>query len=129
MNEFYCEVAQRKLIASGARHKKTCRCQKCHMPMDDMTASQIKKMSGPVKTYHLGKPMSWETFQGMPEDLQKKYIKDLYMRFGVSNKRLAAMFGVNPAAVDKKVAALGLKRQGPMTDAQKEAWAKFEVQR
>lgn len=93
-----------------------------------MTASEIRGMSGPVKTYHLGKPMCWAAFIDMPEDLQKKYIKTLYARFGVSNKRLADMFGVNQAAVDRKTAALGLKRQGPMTDTQKEAWAKFEVQ-
>lgn len=131
MNEFYSEIAQRKMIASGARHKKTCGCKKCHMPMDDMTLSEIRGMSGPVKTYHLGKPMCWAAFIDMPEDLQKKYIKDLYTRFGVSNKRLAAMFGVDHTTVDKKTAALGIsrKRTNGMTDAQKEAWAKFEVQR
>lgn len=131
-NAFYNEVAERKLIASGARHKKTGDIHnKCHMPVDDMTPSQIRRMSGPVKTYHLGKPMDWATFKDMPEDLQKKYIKNLYARFGVTNRRLALMFGCSHSTVDKKTAALGIhsKSTNGMTAEQKEAWAEFEVQR
>lgn len=130
--EFYSEVEGRKLIASGARHKKTGdHHKKCHMPTDDMTPSQIRGMSGPVKVYRLGKPMDWATFKDMPEDLQKQYIKKLYARFGVSNRRLAVMLGVDHKTVDKKTAALGIstKRKTGMTAAQKEAWAEFEVQR
>lgn len=129
MNEFYSEIAQRKMIASGARHKKTCGCKKCHMPMDDMTPSEIRGLNGPVKVYQLGKPMCWAAFLDMPEDLQKKYIKTLYARFGVSNKRLADMFGIDLETVNRKTAELGVKRKSSMTNAQKDAWAKFEVQR
>ena len=132
MKEFYSEVAEKKLIASGARHKRTGDYhKKCHMPADDMTRSQIRGMSGPVKTYRLGKPMDWATFKDMPEDLQKKYIKNLYARYGVTNRRLAVMFGVDHTTVDKKTAALGISRKGKsgMTAAQKETWAQFEVQR
>lgn len=131
-DEFYSELAEKRLIASGARHKKTGDHHKrCHMPMDDMTPSEIRSMSGPVKTYRLGKPMDWATFKDMPKDLQKKYIKDLYARFGVSNRRLAVMFGVDHTTVDKKTAALGIhtKRKTGMTADQKKAWAEFEVQR
>lgn len=132
MKEFFEEVSERKLIASGARHKKFCDGHgRCHLPMDDMTPAQIRTMSGPVKTYHLGKPMDWATFKDMPEDLQKKYIKDLYARFGVTNRRLAVMFGVDHTTVDRKTAALGIhtKRKTGMTADQKKAWAEFEVLR
>lgn len=132
MKEFFEEVSERKLIASGARHKKFCDGHgRCHLPMDDMTPAQIRTMSGPVKIYHLGKPMDWATFKDMPEDLQKKYIKDLYARFGVTNRQLAVMFGVDHTTVNKKTAALGIhtKRKTGMTADQKKAWAEFEVLR
>ena len=34
-------------------------------------------MNGDVKSYNLNRPMTWEEFRSMPQDLQIMYIKKL----------------------------------------------------
>lgn len=129
MKEFYTDVAERGRMASGARHKKSGAHSKgCCMPTDIMTAAELKKLNGNVVTYHLGKPMNWEAFTAMPEDLQQEYIKKLVGKYGVTETRLAAMLGIDKETLGHKLQQLkvcNLPRR--MKAEQVAAWRKFEV--
>lgn len=132
MNDFYAEVSEKKKVASGARHKVSGgRSKSCHLPVDDMTPKQLKSLHGAVVTYHLGKPMKWAEFKAMPQDLQKKYIERLICTYGVTNTKLASMFGVASRTVTRCLVDLGIHRRRGcherMTAEQTEAWEKFEV--
>ena len=129
MKEFYEEVLERGKVASGARHMKGgSRSKSCHMPADRMTASEIKKLNGNVVTYRLGKPMNWETFVAMPEDLQAEYIKKLIDRYGVTTTRLAGMLGIDKETLGHKLQELKVRHlPRRMTAEQVAAWRAFEV--
>jgi DNA-binding NtrC family response regulator len=116
-------------MASGARHKKGGSGSKsCCMPADTMTAAEIKQLNGNVMIYRLGKPMDWETFAAMPADLQAEYIEKLIDRYGVTNTRLAGMFGIDKDTLGHKLEELKLRNPNHhMTAEQEAAWHNFEV--
>lgn len=128
MRDFYEEVTAKKKMASGARHKVNgSRSKSCHLSSDGLTQKQIASLHGEVKTYRLGKPMKWEEFTAMPQDLQAAYIEKLIDRYGVTNARLAYMFGVTGSMVSRYLIKLGVyRRHKPMNEAQIAAWEQFE---
>ena len=100
MNDFDYEVMQKKRITRGAAHmKRGSESKKCSLPSDNMTRAEWKRRNGPVSTYKLDAPMSWEQFREMPFDLRKKYLNNLYDLYGASDARIGAMMFVNPQAI------------------------------
>lgn len=133
MNVFQEEVAERKRIATGAKHKKGgAHSRTCHLASDNLTKTQLKSLHGEVKTYHLGKPMDWATFRAMPQDLQKQYIERLIEKYQVTTTRLADMLGTRDGNLSWNLLRLGIRRQkGPasrMTPEQVAAWEQFLAQ-
>lgn len=133
MNVFQEEVAERKKIASGARHKKGGSHSKtCHLSSDNLTNTQLKSLHGEVHTYQLGKPMDWATFRSMPTDLQKMYAEQLIEKYNVSNGRLADMLGISASHLSTKLNDIGIRRSRRqadfMTAEQVAAWAQFLAQ-
>lgn len=47
------------------------------MPSDYLTAAQKKEMNGAVKTYNITRPMPLDEFKGMPDDLQREYLRNM----------------------------------------------------
>ena len=93
MNDFDYDVMQKKRIARGAsRMKRGSKSKKCTLPSDYLTAAQKRRLNGPVSTYKLDEPMSWESFKAMPEDLQKKYILRLQENYGANDEMIGKMF-------------------------------------
>ena len=135
MNIFQEEVAERKKIASGARHKKGgTHSTTCHLSTDDMTPKQLKSLHGEVKTYQLGKPMDWATFTDMPADLQKMYVERLIEKYNVTNRRMAVMFGTSDGTLSYRLTRLGIFRKRgladiTMTPEQVAAWEQFLKQK
>lgn len=68
-------------------------------------------MSGKCVTYNLNKPMDWDTFKRMPEDLQKEYVRRLRARFGCNNTAIADMMGTGRKNFQTYVGKLDM-RQG-----------------
>jgi len=133
MNVFQEEVAERKKIASGARHKRGGDSKHCHLSSDDLTPKQLKSLHGQVATYQLGKPMIWAEFTAMPRDLQKMYVERLIEKYSVTNTRLAVMFGVGQSYLSQCLVAIGIRRRKGgskvyMTPEQVEAWEQFLAQ-
>ena len=111
MNDFDYDAMQKKRIARGASHMKR-GSKKCTLPSDYLTAAQKRRLNGPVSTYKLDEPMSWESFKAMPEDLQKKYILNLQETYQANNDMLGKMFGVSGVSVCRMRHALGVGAMG-----------------
>ena len=93
MHDFDYDAMQKKRIARGASHmKRGSISKKCTLPSDYLTAAQKRRLNGPVSTYKLDEPMSWESFKAMPEDLQKKYILGLQENYGATDEMIGKMF-------------------------------------
>ena len=93
MHDFDYDAMQKKRIARGASHMKCgSKSKKCTLLSDYLTAAQKRRLNGPVSTYKLDEPMSWESFKAMPEDLQKKYILRLQENYGANDEMIGKMF-------------------------------------
>lgn len=113
MHDFDYDAMQKKRIARGASHmKRGSKSKKCTLPSDYLTAAQKRRLNGPVSTYKLDEPMSWESFKAMPEDLQKKYILNLQETYQANNDMLGKMFGVTGVSVCRMRHALGVSAMG-----------------
>lgn len=109
MTDFDYEVMQKKRIARGAAHmKRGSKSKKCSLPSDHMTPAEWKRRNGPVSTYKLDAPMSWDEFRAMPEDLQCKYLNNLFELYGATAEMMAEMFGVTRLTVNRRRADLGI---------------------
>lgn len=113
MHDFDYDAMQKKRIARGASHmKRGSKSKKCTLPSDYLTAAQKRRLNGPVSTYKLDEPMSWESFKAMPEDLQKKYILNLQETYQTNDKMIAKLFGKSDVTVGEHRKRLGLKPIG-----------------
>ena len=65
-------------------------------------------MNGDVKTFNLSRPMKWDEFRSMPNDLQAAYIKALREKFNVTNVALTKMFGVSKQTVLARFEVIGV---------------------
>ena len=96
--EFTRDVIEKKVTARSARSTRTHNGKRgaVKFPSDYKTKKEIKAMSGAVIVYpSLKKPMSWEAFKNLPNDLKKEYITFIRETFGAPDKYIAEMFGVN----------------------------------
>ena len=113
MHDFDYDAMQKKRIARGASYmKRGSESKKCTLPSDYLTDAQKRRLNGPVSTYKLDEPMSWESFKAMPEDLQKKYILNLQETYQANNEMLGKMFGVTGVSVCRMRHSLGVSAMG-----------------
>lgn len=85
-------------------------------------------MNGECKSYRLNEPMAWPEFKALPDDIKVTYIKLIRERFGVSDKEIADMFGVDRQTVGKWFRCLGLglgKQAGGKKEWDNEKWFKW----
>lgn len=96
--DFVKDSMDKKNVARSARSTRT-HCGKggaVKFPSDYLTKKELKAMSGEVIEYaSLKKPMSWEEFKALPEDLKKEYIISIREKFGAPDKYVAEMMGVS----------------------------------
>ena len=100
-----CDTRDKKRIAASA-HKQRTHCGKggrVKFPSDFMSKKELRAMNGPVEEFNLNKPMSWEEFKALPDDLKITYIKKLRERFDVTNIAIAEMLGVSTSTINEIV--------------------------
>ena len=130
MTDFDYDCYRKKSIAhSAAKRKCGSKSKKCSLPSDNMTTKEWNERCGDVVSYQIGKPMIWDEFQKLPNDLKEQYLNTLIEKYSVNARSLADMFGVNPATVLRVVKKEGLavrfsKGKHP-TGAKGEAYKKF----
>lgn len=132
MTDFEYDCLQKKRLAGQAKYRKRgSKSKKCGLPSDRLTNKQWKDKCGPVITYSLNKPMTWDDFKKMPVDIQAQYITNLQQNYGVTAVDLGDMFGVRALTVRKHAESNNLGVEFPrghaMNASRKEAWAKFIV--
>ena len=101
---------EKKKIAHSSHNRKT-HCGKggrVKFPSDYLSKKELKAMNGDVKSYNLNKPMTWEEFRRMPQDLQTMYIKKLRNEFGVPDIVLSKAMGVCKSSFSKAMKDLNL---------------------
>ena len=101
---------EKKKIAHSSHNRKT-HCGKggrVKFPSDYLSKKELKAMNGDVKSYSLNKPMTWEEFRSMPQDLQIMYIKKLRNEFGVPDIVLSKSMGVCKSSFSKAMKDLNL---------------------
>ena len=101
---------EKKKIAHSSHNRKT-HCGKggrVKFPSDYLSKKELKAMNGDVKSYNLNKPMTWEEFRSMPQDLQIMYIKKLRNEFGVPDIVLSKAMGICKSSFSKAMRDLNL---------------------
>ena len=101
---------EKKKIAHSSHNRKT-HCGKggrVKFPSDYLSKKELKAMNGDVKSYNFNKPMTWEEFRSMPQDLQIMYIKKLRNEFGVPDIVLSKAMGICKSSFSKAMKDLNL---------------------
>lgn len=118
---------EKKKIAHSSHNRKT-HCGKggrVKFPSDYLSKKELKAMNGDVKSYNLNKPMTWEEFRSMPQDLQIMYIKKLRNEFGVPDSVLSKAMGVCKSSFSKAMKDLNLSL-GKNAGAKSRQWLSSE---
>lgn len=129
--EFHHENSTKKHVAASA-HKQRTHCGKggCTLPSDFKTRKELKAMNGEcVKYASLTKPMNWEEFKKLPDDLKKEYIDFMRDTFDVPDRYIAEMFNVHSVTLGKYFRILGLARTEKSNGRQKWDQHAFDVWR
>ena len=109
MTDFDYDVMQKKRLARNQFHNAKYKHGGCHLPHEDLTPAQMKRRNGPMMTYSMNQPMSWNDFKSMPHDLQQQYLDGLHARFGVGPSDIAKyLFIRNPASLRRSTKDMGL---------------------
>lgn len=95
---FRTECAEKKRTARGSfnRLSHAGRGGRVKMPSDYMTKKEREKMNGEVQSYTLHRPMKWEHFKRMPDDLKHEYLNAIISKYNPQREALAKMFGITP---------------------------------
>lgn len=128
MNDFDYDNLQKKRLARNAQYKKNgTKSRKCTLPHENLTKKELNAMNGEIKSYNLNRPMNWDTFKKMPEDLKSEYLRKLRARFSVNSTALSDMLGVAPGTCRGALRAAGitLSRGDKMGYSEHQAWAAF----
>lgn len=106
------DTRDKKNTARGARHMRT-HCGKggvVKFPSDYLSKKELKAMNGPVETYRMNAPITWEEFKSYPDEHKKTYIQLLRKKFNVPDKFIAEMFGLAPNSLNRWFKCLGLAK-------------------
>lgn len=129
MRDFDYDVWQKKIIASGAKYKKGgAKSKKCTLLHENLTAKELKERNGKMATYNLNKPMTWEEFKAMPEDLKAEYLSKLRAKYNASGCALSEMLGVHGTTFNAFIRGTALEdptKHRRMTEEQSTAWKRF----
>lgn len=129
MNEFERafneDVREKKaLVPSARKRKRGSKSKACSVPSDYLTKAELNKMNGPVNTYNIAKPMSWDQFIEMPKDLQERHLQYIGQKFAVGACVISTIvFGCHyttlPAYCRRHRLNLDLPRTKPSQDVKK----------
>lgn len=109
MTDFDYDVMQKKRLARNQFHNAKYKHGGCHLPHEDLTPAQMKRRNGPMVTYSMNQPMSWNDFKSIPHDLQQQYLDGLHARFGVGPSDIAKyLFLRTPNSLRQSTVAMGL---------------------
>lgn len=106
----YKEDIRDKSITARSSHSRVSHGGRVRLPSDHMTKKELRNMSGTCETWNLNKPMEWQEFKAMPDDIKVMYIDRIRERFGaVPNVQLCKLFGAADVTIGKELHRIGVK--------------------
>ena len=109
---FKQDVKEKKSIGRNAKYMNRTGKGPMRFPSDYLTNKEKKKLNGSVNKYDMGKPITWQAFKAMPEDLQKMYLQGVIDKFHPSAERLGELFGKTGSTIKYWLDKLGVKPAG-----------------
>ena len=108
--EYKQDCKDKKITARSARNKRTHNGKggAVKLPSDYLSKKELKAMNGPVESYRMNDPMSWEEFKKLPDDLKVTYIKALREKYKVPDAMLAECMGISGQVFGKWMRCYGL---------------------
>ena len=82
-------------------------------------------MNGECKVYRLNKPMVWEEFKQLPDDMKIAYIKALRETYNVPTKEIIKMMGVSICTYGNTLRRLGISEPTGTRRTATEEWFKW----
>lgn len=118
-NERYAfveDVKNRKNVArSGGKRGKSR--YGCSLPSDSMSHWAKKRENGDVVIMAPDRPIIYEDFKELSEDMQRQYLQGIIDNYGGTTERIAKMWGVSEAKVKNHRQLLGIKNPQPSLGA------------
>lgn len=122
---FEQDVRDRKRTGRNAKYMNRTGKGNVRMPSDNLSRKEKAKLNGPVNTYDMGKPMTYDRFKAMPEDLQRGYLQGIVDKFHAPTRVIAQLWGIGHSTVGLRLRELGVKPaggRGKRTDFDEAAW-------
>ena len=107
---FRTDTAEKKRTARGSFNRKTHAGKggRVKMPSDYMTKKERDKMNGEVQSYNLAKPMKWEQFKLLPDDIKREYITAIVRKYDPQQSAISQMLNVAPNTLYMLCKRLGI---------------------
>lgn len=97
---------------AAARHTKGHSATGCTLPSDSLTAEEIRKLNGEVKTIRLRPGITWAELCALSDTMQEAYLRAM-LEHGARTQTLSKMLGVSDQSVRMRMQALGLPLDKP----------------
>ena len=110
------DVKNRKNIARSGGKKGKSR-YGCSLPSDSMSHWAKKRENGDVVIMAPDRPIIYEDFKELSEDMQRQYLQGIIDNYGGTTERIAKMWGVSEAKVKNHRQLLGIKNPQPSLGA------------
>lgn len=107
---FRTDTAEKKRTARGSFNRRTHAGKggRVKMPSDYMTKKERDKMNGEVQSYNLAKPMKWEQFKLLPDDIKREYITAIVRKYDPQQSAISQMPNVAPNTLYMLCKRLGI---------------------
>ena len=102
------DVKNRKNVARSGGKKGKSR-YGCTLPSDAMSHWAKKRENGDVVIMAPDRPIIYEDFKELSEDMQRQYLQGIIDNYGGTTERIAKMWGVSEAKVKNHRQLLGIK--------------------
>lgn len=108
--EYTQDCKEKKITARSARHMRTHNGKSgaVKLPSDYLSKKELRNMNGPVESYRMNDPMTWEQFKKLPDDLKVTYVKALREKYKVPDSALAEAMGISTQVFGKWMRCYGL---------------------
>ncbi len=90
---FYSDARDKKRTGWGATKRNRTGKGAVRFPSDYLTKKEKNAMNGDVVVTNMNKPMTWDEFRKLKDDLKVEYLQKLRARWDVTNDMVAEMLG------------------------------------
>lgn len=107
---FRTDTAEKKRTARGSFNRRTHAGKggRVRMPSDYMTKKERDAMNGEVQSYNLSKPMKWEQFKLLTDDIKREYITSIVSKYDPQQSAISQMLNVAPNTLYMLCKRLGI---------------------